>query len=171
MIGFGGQWGYYTLNETDGIISGVPRLRTPWVLCGHRYYDSQTLRFVTRDPSGYEGGINLYAFCGNNPVVHADPDGTGPREIWEFIKGGASNLNPLANIPAGWQLRQVYDTKGGVATMKAVASGWWGSITEFTRTKDPYKQGKSIGALALSAAPFAKKLAGLPCGRFSRSSW
>ena len=25
-------------------------------------------RFITRDPVGYEGGINLYAYCGNNPV-------------------------------------------------------------------------------------------------------
>ena len=30
---------------------------------------------MSRDPIDYEGGINLYAYAGNNPVTHADPSG------------------------------------------------------------------------------------------------
>jgi uncharacterized protein RhaS with RHS repeats len=44
----------------------------------HRYYDPATGRFVNRDPIGYNGGINLYAFAAGNPVNEQDPDGTGP---------------------------------------------------------------------------------------------
>jgi len=44
-------------------------------LLGHRYFDAYTGRFVTRDPIGYKGGINLYGFVGNNPVNESDPDG------------------------------------------------------------------------------------------------
>ena len=41
----------------------------------NRYYDPGTGRFLTRDPIGYGGGINLYGFVGNNPVTGADPEG------------------------------------------------------------------------------------------------
>ncbi len=76
MVGFGGQWGYYTDNETAPVNTTTPTIRAPLVLCGLRYYDPNTGRFITRDPTGYEGGINPYTFCGNNPVNYADPLGT-----------------------------------------------------------------------------------------------
>jgi RHS repeat-associated protein len=63
-MGFQGQFGAYTDTETG------------LVLMGHRYYDAGTGRFLTRDPLGYGGGINLYGFTGNNPVNDMDPDGT-----------------------------------------------------------------------------------------------
>jgi len=63
-MGFQGQFGAYTDNETG------------LVLMGHRYYDAGTGRFLTRDPMGYGGGINLYGFTGNNPVNESDADGT-----------------------------------------------------------------------------------------------
>jgi len=64
VFGFGGQAGYYTDVET-GLI-----------LCTNRHYDPQQGRFLTRDPLGYGGGINLYSYTGNNPVNRMDPDGT-----------------------------------------------------------------------------------------------
>lgn len=59
----GGQYGYYSDNA-----SGL-------YLLGHRYYDPGAGRFLNRDPIGYNGGINLYAYCGNNPINRADPSG------------------------------------------------------------------------------------------------
>ena len=52
-------------------------------LLGHRYYDSYTGRFVTRDPIGYKGGINLYGFVGNNPVNRRDPNGTSDSDSFD----------------------------------------------------------------------------------------
>jgi len=40
-----------------------------------RYYDPSAGRFMTRDPIGFAGGINLYTYCGNNPVNAIDPLG------------------------------------------------------------------------------------------------
>ena len=61
--GYGGMWGYYTDVET-GLI-----------LCTYRYYDPQNGRWLTRDPLGYLGGVNLYAYVNNNPENRADPEG------------------------------------------------------------------------------------------------
>ena len=50
----------------------------------HRYYDAGKGRFLTRDPIGYGGGINLYGFVGNNPVTGADPSGFRPMTPGEL---------------------------------------------------------------------------------------
>ncbi len=64
---FGGQAGYYTDGETG------------LVLCTFRYYDPQVGRWLTRDPAGYAGGMNLYAYCYGNPTNALDPLGLSPE--------------------------------------------------------------------------------------------
>lgn len=44
----------------------------------NRYYDQATGRFLTEDPIGMAGGINLYAYAGNNPARLTDPFGLEP---------------------------------------------------------------------------------------------
>jgi uncharacterized protein RhaS with RHS repeats len=45
------------------------------LLLTHRYLDPATGRFLTRDPIGVEGGINLYAYVGNGVVMGSDACG------------------------------------------------------------------------------------------------
>ncbi len=40
-----------------------------------RYYAFDIGRFLQTDPIGYIGDLNLYAYCGNNPVLFNDPLG------------------------------------------------------------------------------------------------
>ena len=57
-------------------------------LLGHRYYDSDTGRFLTSDPIG--SGKNWYTYVRNNPVSQADPYGLAIVEIWyKYVTGGA----------------------------------------------------------------------------------
>jgi len=44
-----------------------------------RYYNPYTGRFLQTDPAG--DGMNLYAYCGNNPVGRVDPSGL----YWTFL--------------------------------------------------------------------------------------
>ena len=47
-----------------------------------RYYDPSVSRFISEDPSGFEGGdVNLYAYCGDNPINRVDPSGLCGRRF------------------------------------------------------------------------------------------
>ena len=41
----------------------------------HAYYDPGIQRWINRDPIAEKGGLDLYAFVLNSPVVHLDPNG------------------------------------------------------------------------------------------------
>lgn len=45
------------------------------VLAPGRFYDPETGRWISRDPSGEGAGLNLYAYCGNDPVNNFDVSG------------------------------------------------------------------------------------------------
>ena len=79
--GFGAQWGYQTDNETG------------LVLLTHRYYDPQQGRFLTKDPIGYDGGVNLYGYVRNNPANWGDPSGFAP---------GRAGGKPPVSAPKHW---------------------------------------------------------------------
>ena len=42
---------------------------------GARYYDPRLGRFLQPDPIGQAGGVNLYAYVGNDPLNGTDPSG------------------------------------------------------------------------------------------------
>ena len=86
--------GYYYDEET-----GLYYLQT-------RYYDPRTGRFLNADSVEYAdpetlNGLNLYAYCGNNPVVGYDPAGTWD---WGKFRDAYSTflgiLNPISKYTA-----------------------------------------------------------------------
>lgn len=64
---YGAQAGYYT------------DLETGLSLLGQRYYDAGAGRFLSRDPMGSDGGVNLYAYTANDPINGCDPSGLIPQ--------------------------------------------------------------------------------------------
>lgn len=56
----------YTGRENDG--TGLYFYRA-------RYYSPSLQRFISEDPIGFRGGINIYAYVENNPLSYVDPLG------------------------------------------------------------------------------------------------
>ena len=63
----------YTSRENDS--NGIYYYRA-------RYYDPLIARFISEDPLGFRGGINVYAYGYDNPLEFSDPSGTQPPQ-WE----------------------------------------------------------------------------------------
>ena len=63
----------------------------------HRGYDAELARWVSQDPIGTDGGINLFAYAENNPVRFTDPLGLAiwicSRKAWRgsILDGRAGN--------------------------------------------------------------------------------
>jgi hypothetical protein len=45
------------------------------VIFWHRFYDPETGRYISADPIGLRGGVNLYNYVGGNPINAIDPWG------------------------------------------------------------------------------------------------
>ena len=82
-FGYHGQTGAYLDGE-----SGLLKM-------GCRYYAPCIGRFLTRDPSGWSNGANLYGFCLDDPVDFFDANGCEGNALTRLL-GGA-----LSNIPSG----------------------------------------------------------------------
>lgn len=55
-----------------------------------RYYDPTIGRFISEDPIRFKGGINLYQYVANNPILLRDPSG------WVCWGGGVSGAGAVA---------------------------------------------------------------------------
>jgi RHS repeat-associated protein len=53
-------------------------------LMGHRFWAPELGRFISRDPIGFAGGLNLFNGHGVSPVTMVDPAGLVPTQIIEI---------------------------------------------------------------------------------------
>ena len=58
----------------------------------YRYYDSDIGRYISPDDASYinpnnVNGLNIYAYCNNDPINCVDPSGHSP-EWWQWLLGG-----------------------------------------------------------------------------------
>ncbi|KOX34461.1 hypothetical protein ADK67_03400 [Saccharothrix sp. NRRL B-16348] len=85
-----------------------------------RYYSPTLQRFISEDPTGFNGGYNLHAYAANRPTVFVDPAGTKPAP-----SGGINN--PPSRGMTGAQ-------PGQNGVNRKDVSGSSGRIADETRT-------------------------------------
>jgi RHS repeat-associated protein len=95
---YGGKFGYYT-----EVYSGL-------ILATHRWYSPTAMRWISRDPIKYAGGVNLYEYVHGRATKYADPQGTTAGaiaipigEIGGVIGGGTIGgvVAPVAGVIGG----------------------------------------------------------------------
>ena len=67
----------------------------------NRYYNPKTGRYITADPIGLAGGMNLYAYVGGNPVNAVDVEGLEAVSIAIGAGGFASGLGTGTPVIVG----------------------------------------------------------------------
>ena len=115
-FGWQGQAGCYTDAETVLVFMQA------------RYYAPGLGRFVSRDPIGFAGGINLYAYCYGDPVNYADPDGTEASPLmtgWEALRYAFTftlwKPDEECESSPGWEESKYSAAIGAIATYTAAA--------------------------------------------------
>jgi RHS repeat-associated protein len=100
---YGGPYGYQEDPDTG--------LR----LLGHRYYDSSTGRFLTRDP--IKSGDNWYVYCGSNPVSYQDATGLLEQSTGQMTQAQKDALDQMKALH-GSDVSVTYDHAGKKVIVK-----------------------------------------------------
>src|SRR5262249_24625393 len=67
----------------------------------YRYYSPELGRFITRDPVGYEAGVNRYAYVNDRPTNYVDPLGWDGELTDNYIIAGTWFDDFLAGLFGG----------------------------------------------------------------------
>jgi RHS repeat-associated protein len=159
---YSGKHGYYTDRET-GLI-----------LATNRYYDPTEGRWLTRDPIGYAGGLNLYGYCSGNPVNLVDPLGLCGEQggywsgywgdVWQVIKGYGNAVVGAANGTAELGIAVIEASYGYTddlgTIIKGIPPGFVQMGKGIFQLDDPGQFGQSLGGALMTVgsllAPYAK---------------
>ena len=117
--------------------------QTGFFYCARRYYDPRLQRFINHDPIQERGGLNLYAYCGNNPINRVDPLGLFP------VQEGDTNPTGV-NGPPDLTITVQTDPCGGKPKVT------------ISNNDDPQTIGFTLMAVGVGTAAPAIGAAGLP---------
>jgi RHS repeat-associated protein len=87
-LGFFGTLSGRTLGKHRSARRTAPGYRA----CGYKTASGRP-KWINADPIGLRGGINLYAYCGNNPINFIDPFGLATVHYWARSSNGWGHLS------------------------------------------------------------------------------
>jgi RHS repeat-associated protein len=114
---YGGKFGYQRDSESG------------YMLLGHRYYDPEIGRFLTRDPS--KDGRNWYTYCGNDPVSQHDESGLQQDSISNSVRQAIArgpkairDLLETAELTGGFPPKYIKLLESNLVRLESKASSW-----------------------------------------------
>jgi RHS repeat-associated protein len=99
----------YTGRENDG--NGLYFYRG-------RYYNPAFGRFVSEDPIGFRGGINMYAYAGDSPMNFADPFG-----LQSTLMGSPTVTQPYPGTPSPAEVEAGLESVEGATAAEEAGTG------------------------------------------------
>ena len=125
-----------------------------------RWYDAVTGRWLSKDPIGLSGGLNLYVFCGVDPANGVDAFGAKsniPIPGTHYV--GRVETLPIQNIPNVWHVDVEYPRTGA-----KVWSGVFNGDGEYIGGREGYSSSDisngDLEAIKKWAGPKIRKQAG-----------
>lgn len=146
---YNGRDGYFKDSETD------------MDLLQARFYSPVLGRFLQSDPIGQSGGLNAYAYCGNNPFIRTDPSGKDWDLDWNtywgqvggVFKGYGSLFNVYDAAVGMYTVGEAFQRSSDRAALgrqlaTSIASEFWMGMT---LERGPEGFGRSFGSVLLAA--------------------
>lgn len=111
-------WGKITQDTNPGFqpfgfAGGLYDQHTGLVRFGARDYDPETGRWTSKDPAGFEGGLNLYGYTFNDPINFIDQDGELPSLPQSVVDAAAGFGDGLTGGLTS-SLREMLSIDGGI---------------------------------------------------------
>ncbi|NQY38400.1 MAG: RHS repeat-associated core domain-containing protein [Alteromonadaceae bacterium] len=119
-----------------------------------RIYHPKLGRFLQTDPIGYEDGMNMYAYVGNDPVNMVDP--TGEVGVPGFIIG--AGLDIAIQLATGTNLSDIDYVQAGVAGVAGAVGA--GIASAASKLASVAKFGKAATMATNAAGNVASSIAG-----------
>ena len=105
---------------------------------GQRWYDPATGRFISQDPIGFRGGLNLYSYVGGNPTNYIDPSGLQLRNPEGLDRPNMKDLVATpeqARIMGRLYAQEIASANLGEIGGRIVAWGFLRFVLKFSRAE------------------------------------